>query len=99
MLKEDELKDAVVLIYANKQDLPNAANAAEILNKVLGGHVKDTGRQWHVQVSANMFVISRSVLKVILFVRLRPQQAEKALLKGWNGSGKPSPHKRSSGFR
>ena len=30
MLNEDELRDAVLLIFANKQDLPNAMNAAEI---------------------------------------------------------------------
>ena len=30
MLNEDELREAVLLIFANKQDLPNAMNAAEI---------------------------------------------------------------------
>eukprot|EP00889_Picochlorum_renovo_P005368 jgi/Picre1/32398/NNA_007744.t1 len=30
MLNEDELRDAVLLVFANKQDLPNAMNAAEI---------------------------------------------------------------------
>ncbi|KFP36193.1 ADP-ribosylation factor 3, partial [Chlamydotis macqueenii] len=30
MLAEDELRDAVLLVFANKQDLPNAMNAAEI---------------------------------------------------------------------
>ena len=28
MLGEDELKDAVLLVFANKQDLPNAMDAA-----------------------------------------------------------------------
>lgn len=37
MLAEDELRDAVLLIFANKQDLPNAMNAAEITDK-LGLH-------------------------------------------------------------
>lgn len=37
MLAEDELRDAVLLILANKQDLPNAMNAAEITDK-LGLH-------------------------------------------------------------
>ena len=27
---QDELRDAVLLVFANKQDLPNAMNAAEI---------------------------------------------------------------------
>ncbi|XP_055333249.1 uncharacterized protein LOC129584879 isoform X2 [Paramacrobiotus metropolitanus] len=35
MLAEDELRDAVLLIFANKQDLPNAMNAAEI-TEILG---------------------------------------------------------------
>uniref|UniRef100_A0A669B258 ADP-ribosylation factor 2b n=1 Tax=Oreochromis niloticus TaxID=8128 RepID=A0A669B258_ORENI len=33
MLAEDELRDAVLLVFANKQDLPNAMNAAEITDK------------------------------------------------------------------
>ena len=34
MLKEDELHAAVLLVFANKQDLPNAMTAAEITDKV-----------------------------------------------------------------
>ena len=34
MLAEDELRDAVLLVFANKQDLPNAMSAAEITDKV-----------------------------------------------------------------
>ncbi|SPT17786.1 unnamed protein product [Triticum aestivum] len=37
MLNEDELRDSVLLVFANKQDLPNAMNAAEITDK-LGLH-------------------------------------------------------------
>nr|AGV54289.1 ADP-ribosylation factor [Phaseolus vulgaris] len=37
MLNEDELREAVLLVFANKQDLPNAMNAAEITDK-LGLH-------------------------------------------------------------
>ncbi|KAK4768823.1 hypothetical protein SAY86_026973 [Trapa natans] len=37
MLRWDELRDAVLLVFANKQDLPNAMNAAEITDK-LGLH-------------------------------------------------------------
>ncbi|KAL3968100.1 U6 snRNA-associated Sm-like protein LSm2 [Sarotherodon galilaeus] len=36
-VNEDELRDAVLLVFANKQDLPNAMNAAEITDK-LGLH-------------------------------------------------------------
>merc|ERR1712167_63900 len=34
MLNEDELREAVLLVFANKQDLPNAMNAAEITDKL-----------------------------------------------------------------
>ena len=34
MLEEDELRDAIILIFANKQDLPNAMTAAEITDKL-----------------------------------------------------------------
>jgi ADP-ribosylation factor protein 1 len=37
MLNEDELRDALLLVFANKQDLPNAMNAAEVTDK-LGLH-------------------------------------------------------------
>lgn len=33
-LQEDELRDAVLLVFANKQDLPNAMSAAEITDKL-----------------------------------------------------------------
>ncbi|UYV82237.1 ARF4 [Cordylochernes scorpioides] len=34
MLNEDELRDAVLLVFANKQDLPNAMTAAELTDKL-----------------------------------------------------------------
>ncbi|CAH2072744.1 unnamed protein product, partial [Thlaspi arvense] len=42
---QDELRDAVLLVFANKQDLPNAMNAAEITDK-LGLHSLRQ-RHWH----------------------------------------------------
>jgi GTPase SAR1 family protein len=47
MLSEDELRDAVLLVFANKQDLPNAMNAAEITDK-LGLHSLRQ-RHWYIQ--------------------------------------------------
>lgn len=47
MLNEDELRDALLLVFANKQDLPNAMNAAEITDK-LGLHSLRT-RTWYIQ--------------------------------------------------
>ena len=49
MLAEDELRDAVVLVFANKQDLPHAMNPAEITDK-LGLH-NMRNRNWYIQVS------------------------------------------------
>merc|ERR1711887_240613 len=37
MLQEDELRDATLLVFANKQDLPNAMTASELTEK-LGLH-------------------------------------------------------------
>jgi ADP-ribosylation factor protein 1 len=48
MLNEDELRDALLLVFANKQDLPNAMNAAELTDK-LGLHGLRQ-RSWFIQV-------------------------------------------------
>jgi GTPase SAR1 family protein len=48
MLNEDELRDALLLVFANKQDLPNAMNASEITDK-LGLHGLRQ-RTWFIQV-------------------------------------------------
>merc|ERR1712124_7143 len=47
MLNEEEMRDAVLLVFANKQDLPNAMTAAEITEK-LGLHGM-RNRQWFIQ--------------------------------------------------
>ncbi|KAJ8667350.1 hypothetical protein QAD02_009012 [Eretmocerus hayati] len=47
MLEEDELRDAVLLVFANKQDLPNAMNAAELTDKLRLNSLR--GRQWYIQ--------------------------------------------------
>ncbi|THH31315.1 hypothetical protein EUX98_g2873 [Antrodiella citrinella] len=49
MLNEDELRDALLLVFANKQDLPNAMNAAEITDK-LGLHGLRQ-RTWFIQAA------------------------------------------------
>jgi hypothetical protein len=33
-LQEDELREAVLLVFANKQDLPNAMTASELTQKL-----------------------------------------------------------------
>jgi len=47
MLNEDEMRDAVLLVFANKQDLPNAMPAAEVTEK-LGLH-NMRNRRWFIQ--------------------------------------------------
>ncbi|EAT44050.1 AAEL004565-PA, partial [Aedes aegypti] len=52
MLQEDELRDAVLLVFANKQDLPNAMTAAELtdklhLNQLRNRHVTTCATQGH----------------------------------------------------
>mmetsp|Transcript_35003 Transcript_35003/g.68112 ORF Transcript_35003/g.68112 Transcript_35003/m.68112 type:complete len:181 (-) Transcript_35003:151-693(-) len=46
MLQEDELRDAVVLVFANKQDLPNAMKVKQVTES-LG--LEKLRRQWYVQ--------------------------------------------------
>ncbi|XP_050016595.1 ADP-ribosylation factor 3-like [Alexandromys fortis] len=48
-LAEIELWDAVLLVFANKQDLPNATNATEITGK-LGLHSL-RHRNWYIQAT------------------------------------------------
>jgi len=49
MLQEDELRDAILLVFANKQDLPNAMSVAEITDK-LGLH-QLRSRKWYIQAT------------------------------------------------
>merc|ERR1712226_857640 len=47
ILVEDEMRDAVLLVFANKQDLPNAMTAAEVTDKL--GLQSMRNRQWFIQ--------------------------------------------------
>ncbi|XP_077356441.1 ADP-ribosylation factor 4 [Festucalex cinctus] len=49
MIQEDDLKDAVLLVFANKQDLPNAMTASELTDKL--GLNEMRGRTWYVQAT------------------------------------------------
>merc|ERR1712071_90502 len=49
MLQEDELREAVVLVFANKQDLPNAMSAAELTDKL--GLNQLRGKRWYIQAT------------------------------------------------
>eukprot|EP00658_Telonema_sp_P-2_P030371 TRINITY_DN22947_c0_g1_i5.p1 TRINITY_DN22947_c0_g1~~TRINITY_DN22947_c0_g1_i5.p1 ORF type:complete len:184 (+),score=63.49 TRINITY_DN22947_c0_g1_i5:290-841(+) len=47
VLSSDELRDAVVLVLANKQDLPHAMESSEIADRM--GLRKMQARQWYIQ--------------------------------------------------
>lgn len=48
MLQEDELRDAILLVFANKQDLPNAMPVSEVAEK-LGLSEMGSARKWQIQ--------------------------------------------------
>ncbi|CAF0932503.1 unnamed protein product [Adineta steineri] len=49
MLKEDELKTIPVLIFANKQDLPNRLTLDEMKEKLNLSKLDETKQKWHLQ--------------------------------------------------
>ena len=49
MISEDELRDAVILVFANKQDLPNAMSVAEVTDKL--GLQSLRNRKWYIQAT------------------------------------------------
>uniref|UniRef100_G3WQM0 ARF GTPase 5 n=1 Tax=Sarcophilus harrisii TaxID=9305 RepID=G3WQM0_SARHA len=49
MLQEDELREAVLLVFANKQDMPNAMPVSELTDKL--GLQSLRSRTWYVQAT------------------------------------------------
>ena len=49
VFSDDLLRDADLLVLANKQDLPGAMNVSELVDKL--GLPQMTGRRWHVQAT------------------------------------------------
>merc|ERR1712109_300692 len=47
ILNEDEMRDAALLVFANKQDLPNSMTAAEVTEKLELHNMRN--RQWFIQ--------------------------------------------------
>ena len=52
LLSADEMRDAAVLVLANKQDLPDAMSAGEVADKL--GLYSQRGRQWYIQGTNGM---------------------------------------------
>ncbi|XP_072026872.1 ADP-ribosylation factor 5-like [Amphiura filiformis] len=50
MLNEDELRDAILLVFANKQDLPNAMPVGEVAEK-LDLTSMASARKWNIQTA------------------------------------------------
>merc|ERR1712216_808748 len=49
MLSDDELKNSVLLVFANKQDLPHAMSSSDVAEKL--GLAELRNRQWYVQAA------------------------------------------------
>ncbi|PWA47773.1 ADP-ribosylation factor 1 [Artemisia annua] len=47
LLHEDELRDATILVFANKQDLPNAMHVSEVVDKLKLHSISQ--HRWHIQ--------------------------------------------------
>merc|ERR1712006_44848 len=47
MLDSDEMRDAVLLVFANKQDLPGAMDSSEVADKLGLRELKN--RKWFIQ--------------------------------------------------
>merc|ERR1711934_1153990 len=49
MLSEDELRDAILLVFANKQDLPNAMQTSELTDRLNLQNMPNRQRLWYIQ--------------------------------------------------
>jgi len=49
MLAEDELREAIVLVFCNKQDLPNALSVAEVTERLQLNTIRN--RSWYIQAT------------------------------------------------
>lgn len=49
MLDEEELRNSVLLVFANKQDLPNSMSTAELTDKLKLNTMKN--RKWYIQAT------------------------------------------------
>lgn len=52
LLDEDELRDVAVLVYANKQDLPNSIADTEVAYRL--GLSRERSHEWFVQSSVGV---------------------------------------------
>jgi GTPase SAR1 family protein len=82
LLASDELQDVVVLVFANKQDLPNALSTSELTNH-LGLH--DLRKhKWVIQVRGVFIMNLCHSILILVFSLLAPQRVT-GCMKDWNG--------------
>jgi ADP-ribosylation factor 1/2 len=55
LLRDDELCYAVMLVYANRQDLPDAMNAADLTQRRGLHDIRD--HDWYIQVACATMII------------------------------------------
>lgn len=96
MLNEDELRAAHLLVFANKQDLPNAMNAAEITDK-LGLHGLRQ-RTWFIQVRRRLTPPAMAYPLPSLPFRLHVQPPETVSMRVWSGLAKTSAGTRDESY-
>ena len=84
---QDELRDAVLLVFANKQDLPNAMNAAEITDK-LGLHSLRQ-RHWCAPLPRRntRFLLQLGLLTEGIRAHISPAESARSLVHGGNEWG------------
>ena len=87
MLQEDELRDAIVLVFANKQDLPNALSVTELTSK-LG--LNQLRRKWYGKVGKGEIILvffRKLYVFFQLFARFKQlvQHKEPDSMKVWIG--------------
>ncbi len=80
MLNEDELRDAVLLVFCNKQDLPNAMSAAEVTEKL--GLQSLRQRNWFIQVRDACLCVRVECLLTLLVVQATCATSGEGLYEG-----------------
>lgn len=51
LLQEDEIRNAALLVLANKQDLPNAMSVSEVTEALGLSSISVSERQWYIQAA------------------------------------------------
>ena len=67
-MKEEELQNAVLLVFANKQDLPNAFSVAELTEKLALQNFK--ARKVSLYVFCNKLLLMQSELLLPILVKV-----------------------------